>query len=85
VSFELHEMHRGNIAMLMLQAFIGRSWALLRPWGLLMSIIRALSARNKGRSGRRRALLVGTYRCAQESCLHNMHVCFQWACLNGAH
>jgi hypothetical protein len=47
-----------------LQAFIGRSFALLRPWGLFMSSIRALAARNRGRSGRRRALLIGTYRCA---------------------
>jgi hypothetical protein len=53
--------------VLCIQAFIGRSWALLRPWGLLMSSIRALAARNRGRSGRRRALLVGTYRCAELS------------------
>jgi hypothetical protein len=51
-------------ALWLLQAFIGRSFALLRPWGLFMSSIRALAARNRGRSGRRRALLIGTYRCA---------------------
>ncbi|WIA11265.1 hypothetical protein OEZ85_011390 [Tetradesmus obliquus] len=50
------------ILYIIFTAFIGRSWALLRPWGLLMSSIRALAARNRGRSGRRRALLVGTYR-----------------------
>lgn len=45
-----------------LQAFVGRSWMLLRPWGLLMTSFRLLGARKAGRRGRRRAVLVGTYR-----------------------
>jgi hypothetical protein len=50
------------ILYIIFTAFIGRSWGLLRPWGLLMTGIRSLSARKNGSNARRRAVIVGTYR-----------------------
>lgn len=44
------------------QAFVGRSLSLLRPWGLFMTSCRIAAAKNSGKRGRRRAVLIGTYR-----------------------
>eukprot|EP00775_Hariotina_reticulata_P002150 gene2150-2468_t len=50
------------ILYIIFSAFIGRSWGLLRPWGLLMTSIRVMSAQKKGKRAVRRAVVIGTYR-----------------------
>eukprot|EP00879_Flechtneria_rotunda_P010123 GHRR01010581.1.p1 GENE.GHRR01010581.1~~GHRR01010581.1.p1 ORF type:complete len:468 (+),score=154.92 GHRR01010581.1:1140-2543(+) len=50
------------ILYIIFSAFIGRALSLLRPWGLLMTFIRVLSANKYSRRARRRAVVVGTYR-----------------------
>jgi hypothetical protein len=65
----MHIRTRASHVRWCVQAFVGRSWSLLRPWGLLMTAFRLAGAKKAGSRGRRRAVLVGTYRwaalCAQ--------------------
>jgi hypothetical protein len=51
------------------QAFVGRAWMLLRPWGLLMTLFRLAGACRGGALAHQRAVLVSSYRCGVCLCL----------------